>query len=152
VALKPRFRKASGIEGVKLYTDVNFSQDLKSQAFDVLLDLESPNAFINHLQAQKIITTEQARSLSSRDAQIHLNYQPEKRFADGPFPFALSMKSDSQETAQGNFLIYPNNLDVRGSTQGQRSAISFLKTLLSIQDQEDADQNLRLEGNLKDLL
>jgi len=143
---------ASGIQGVELYGDFKFSQDIKNQAFELLLKLEDPNKFVNYLKQQGTVsTTDLNKTYPTENTNIYLTYQPKNRFADGPFPFMLDIKENNESNLSGTFLIYPNNLDIRGTAQGDNKAISFLQTLFSIDDNSVSDGNIRLDGNLKNL-
>ncbi len=144
---------ASAIEGVNLYGDFHFSNDINKQAFELLLEIDNPNKFISYLSQQNILKNPvQSTTNLSENIDLQLIYEPENRFANGPFPFSLNIKKKDKDSLKGTFLIYPNNLDIRGTAQGDQETISLLQTLFSINEDNISDQNIRFDDSLKNLL
>lgn len=144
---------ASDIQSVNLYGDFKFSNDIKNQAFELMLEIGSPNEFISYLKQQNILKNlTNGFSYPSNKINIELLYEPENRFADGPFPFSLNVNKSNKNNLKGTFLIYPSNLDVRGTAQGDQDIINMLQTLFYINKDNISDKNIRFKENLKGLL
>lgn len=143
---------ASDIQDVNLYGDFKFSKNIESQAFDVLLEIKDPNLFANYLKQQNIIKDAQkGTNYPTGQTNIYLSYDPQNRFADGPFPFSIKSTQNGEDNLAGTFLIYPSKLDLRGTAQGDNDIIAFMQTLLMIDNKDVSDGNIRLEKNLKSL-
>ena len=49
----------------------------------------------------------------------------------------------------GTFLVYPNDMQIRGSAETDINMTNDIKSLLSLTDEQVSDNVLRLDGNLK---
>lgn len=143
---------AAGIDNVNLYGDFKVSPDIQKQSFDLALEMHNPNQFIHYLKQENVLKNNTIpKEYSKEETNIILAYKPENRFADGPFPFSLHVQQSSKNVLNGTFLIYPNNLDVRGTAQGEKDILSLLQTLFSIDEKNITDENIRFDENIKNL-
>lgn len=140
--------QAAQIKDVKLFGDFYFSEDVAHQNFDLALDMDNPNQFISHLSSKNILKNANASSISSTPMKLTSGYNAQDRFANGPLPFDL--KTDNG-ALNGTFLVYPKELDVRGTAQGDFQTIKFIQTLFNIDDSQVSDGNIRFDENLKSL-
>ncbi len=75
-------------------------------------------------------------------------YLPERRFAQGPLPFSLAFENNGQKSINGNFLIYPDNMDVRGSIETTPAMAQALKNYFVIAPGKIEGNFIRLDGNV----
>jgi len=86
------------------------------------------------------------------DIGARLTYQPDRRFAGGPFPFALSVTRPGGKVLDGTVLFYPESLDIRGSAQADETLAADLKTFFAIPDENASGNGFRLDESLRSVL
>ncbi len=143
--------QAAGIDDVNLYGDFKFSPDIEHQLFDLVLNIDEPNKFVNYLKQQNIIKQNISGSYPSAATEVTFKYKAEDRFADGPLPFALKAQSN-KNNVNGTVLFYPKKLDVRGTVNGNKEILNLLESLFVIDDKNKEPDAIRLDSNLKSLL
>lgn len=143
--------EASGIENVRLTMDMHLSAKPEETTFNTSLDIGNVSDFLNLLKQQKV-KPDLPDPKKIEQANILLTYMPERRFSGGPIPFDIQIKEKMKESLKGTFLIYPDSLDIRGTAEAEEDMVKFLKSLLSISDQNISGNVIRLDGNLKNSL
>jgi hypothetical protein len=145
--------QASGMESVRLATDISYAHTIDKQSFKTTFNIDDPQEFLRHLEEQNLITAGKANAITIKDhTDVMLTYLPEKRFADGPIPFDLVVANRAINVLNGTFLIYPDSLDVRGTVQSNEEMIKVLKVLSIATDQNITDNSVRLDGSLKQMI
>lgn len=140
----------SSMAGLK---DVTLSSDwtrdkYKQNQFDVTLKGENMAAFFERLAADREDSTIPAALMKPSPFQIQALYQPDRRFAGGPLPFALQGQRGGDKMLFGNFLIYPEELDLRGSAEIDPELSKAFATFFHI-DANQIDRNfIRLDSDL----
>ena len=75
-------------------------------------------------------------------------FQPERRFAGGPLPFALTLQTGTIVN-EGTVLFYPDSFDLRGSIETGSSLASDLQNYFKIPSENIKQNFVRLDGNAK---
>lgn len=143
--------QASGIKNVYFTSDLHYSKKTQNKTFDTTLKISDFSAFINYLKKLEIIKTD-LKTGNNKQTNIALTYMSEKRFADGPLPFDLTIEQTSSDVLNGTFLLYTDSMDIRGTAQGDEDFLGILKTLFLINDKNISGDVLRIDGNLKSLI
>lgn len=144
---------ASGIEDVRLVVDIDWSEKMENEAMVATLNVDNLSDFLKYLKNLELVNINAEEiSDSFSDTDFMLSYMPEKRFADGPLPFELIVNETSKEAVNGTLLIYPDTLDVRGTTKTNKKFLDLFQELMTISDENITDNVIRLEGNIKSLI
>ena len=144
---------ASGIDDVRLMTDLHWSKTETKEAFSSVLEIGNLSNFLGYLKEKNLIDNIDTQKYQDFDnADIIFTYMADKRFADGPLPFEAKIKDDSGDTLEGTFLIYPETLDIRGTAKTDERYLSLIKNLLSLSEDHIIDDTIRLDGNLYSLI
>lgn len=143
----------AGIDNVQFTSDIHYAHNPAERKFSATLQIPDKNQFFDYLKTQNIIS-KNTETPSSNIKQIDtlLSYMPDKRFADGPLPFDISVKADFKDNLSGTFLIYPDSFDIRGTTEANTDMLDILNALISIPKENIADNVIRLDRNLKSLM
>lgn len=78
--------------------------------------------------------------------------QPDRGFAGGPAPYALSLSLDGGKQTQGNVLFYPETLEVRGSLELEENYLKALAAYFKIPKDNINKNFLRLDGRFASML
>lgn len=142
----------NGVSEASLSLDVGLTED--TQHAMLTLSAANPDNLINYIEkALGRPLPALADTLKDKgDMMLQLAYQPSKRFASGPYPFDISAMLENTSVVQGAFLIYPDTLDVRGSSQINKSYIQALQKDLKIPDKLINGDHIRMEGSLSSIL
>lgn len=145
--------EASGVKNVLFNMDMHYSPDIKKQLFNTGLNIESPKDFFDYLRQNSLLNKDIDYSeLVDFKTSVKIAYEPEKRFAGGPFPFDISVTNPNKKLLDGTFLVYPGSLDIRGTASSKENFIKFFTTLLQINENNISDDVVRIDSNLKSLL
>lgn len=143
--------QASGIENVNFNADIHYADKIENQIFDLTLDIKNIVDFFTYLKQLNLINTS-LEGFENKKTTILLNYLADKRFADGPIPFDLSIDQLDSNKVDGTFLIYPDSLDLRGTATSDPAFRNLLKSLFEISDDNITDDVIRIESNVKSWL
>jgi hypothetical protein len=143
---------ASGLKEVRLTADLASTGE--DPHFNAVLDIPDIKAFLSYIETlQKDKKTKTYKTLSDMGGvKIEADFLPERRFAEGPFPFALKASHEAGAFLTGLFLIYPESMDIRGSAEAEKQAARDVAALTGLPDEQVSGGVLRLDGNLKKLL
>lgn len=141
--------QASGVDGVALLSDVSYGQNNDDIKMQTSLNIKDSKEFTNYLNS--LGTTKTPYFEGIKEANISINYLPERKFADGPFPFNINATSKNENILKGTFLIYPKEMEIRGNAQTNASYTNNIKQLFSIKDEKMSGENIRLDGSIKNL-
>lgn len=145
--------EASGVDGVQFNMDMHYSTNIEKQLFSTGLNIEKPKDFFDYLKQNQLLNQDIDYSeLGDTQTSVKIAYEPKKRFADGPFPFDVVVNNTDKNLLEGTFLIYPNSLDIRGTANSKESFMTFITTLLRIDEKNISDDVVRIDSNLKELL
>ncbi|MEM6780895.1 MAG: hypothetical protein AAF569_03440 [Pseudomonadota bacterium] len=145
--------KVSGMPSIKMSGDWNQNEQATTGTIFVEMnDPEDVRSLITTLMPDFDLKT--IKTLDSAPTLLTLEYLPDRRFAGGPIPFdfTLTTKDQSEKFIEGNILIYPDSMDVKGSLFGQDDAVSDLLKLASHNKTYIEDKTIRIDFNLKDWL
>lgn len=138
-------------------TDVALTGDWASgegkQSLDITLKGENMARFFERIAAdRKDDNTVPSVLKRNEPFRIQASYLADRRFAGGPLPFSLEGLSDGEKILFGNFLIYPEELDIRGSAEIDPALAKGVASFFDI-NADHIDRNfIRLDGDLADLL
>lgn len=145
--------EAAGVDGVTLTADMDITPSSNNYAVTSSLSIKNGADFLEYIRKNyKNITDESSNSAKFNNSEVLLTYLADRRFADGPLPFELSMRQKDKELLNGHILIYPKTLDVRGTAQTFNGVEKTLIPLFSIPKDKISDNVIRLDGNIKDLV
>jgi len=145
----------SGVSGNKetdLSADIKFSNNIESQNFNFRLSSTDFPSLLEYLLQQEIIDSPVKEKNSSEKLLFIASYLQDKRFADGPWPFEITASNDDKNSTNGVFLLYPKTQEIRGTAQGDENIISFFKTLLNQENNDNQENIIRLDENLKNYI
>jgi hypothetical protein len=142
----------NGVSEGSLSLDVGLTED--TQHAMLTLSAADPGDLINYVEKAlgRPLPTLSSTLTKKSDVMLQLAYQPSKRFASGPYPFDISAMLEHISIVQGAFLIYPDTLDMRGSSQISRAYIQALQNDLKIPGKLINGDHIRIEGSLSSLL
>ena len=145
--------QAAGIEGTDLVSDMTFGGSSSDITMHTALSIKDTKSFFDYLKTVNVKTEDLAKLKSVEEAELTIDYLPEKRFVDGPLPFDIMVKGKklSDDVLKGTFLIYPKDMTVRGNAQTSETYTSEIQTLLSISEEKVSGTTIRLDGSLKGL-
>lgn len=142
--------QASGIPDVRLTMDMHYTNKIENQSFETTLSIKKPTIFFDYLEKQNIVHKKIKRNnYNNVPTNLTLSYLPEKRFADGPIPFNISVKQDLKDTMSGTFLIYPDSFDIRGTAEVTPPLLELIQSLWTIKEDNISGDVIRIDGNLK---
>lgn len=145
--------QASGVENALFNMDMHYSPDITKQLFNTGLSIESPKDFFDYLRQNSLLKKDIDYSeLGDYKTTVKIAYEPEKRFADGPFPFDVAVTNTNRQLLDGTFLVYPDSLDVRGTASSKTNFMKFVVTLLQVNEKNISDDVIRIDSNLRELL
>lgn len=142
--------ESSGIKGISVTSDIHYSETLEKQHFETNLKIDNLEDFSKYLALQNIIPN--STKVSMQNINVQSKYTPEKRFADGPYPFDTSINSNNKNIAEGTILIYPNSLDTRGTITTKDSGLQAITSVLPISEENIIGNTIRIDSNLKSLI
>lgn len=142
---------ASGTDGVTLLSDISYGGSSSDIDMQTTLNIKNMKSFTGYLEKLKIKTNNMSSFQNMKEANIEIKYLPERRFIDGPLPFDVTAKDESTNILNGTFLIYPKDMEIRGSAQTNSLYTNGIKELFSIADKKASGETLRLDGSIKDL-
>ena len=95
-----------------------------------------------------VFSPEKSLSLSNVETRLTAQYTPEKRFADGPIPFHLTAEEfKTNRKANGTVLIYPDQMDMRGTLNGNSDILNLISIIFGLEKTEN--DLIRIDKNLK---
>lgn len=144
---------ASGMQTVKLAADWNQDQDnAKGALFFDVAGADDLKKLIAILLPD--FNPDTLKQLGEQPLTLKLQYQPDRRFAGGPIPFALSLKDKKSADIllEGSVLIYPDSLDVKGSVFGNNDVVNDISTLTGLKADSTANKTIPVDFNLKNLI
>ncbi len=140
----------AGLKDVALSSDMSVSGD--SHSFDITLKGENMGAFFKRIAAERKANTNVPDALNKNQPfRLVANYQADRRFAGGPLPFTLDGTRGSEKLISGNFLIYPDALDMRGSAEIDPAMTKGLQSFFDIKSEHMDGNFIRLDGDLDGL-
>lgn len=140
--------QAVNLEETNIVGDFVFSEEIENQMFDLSLNINNQNKFIKILEQENILKNTSPKPYNAEPTNFKISYQAQDRFAGGPLPFIVKNDSDN---IKGTFLIYPDNLDVRGALQSDKSTVNFIQHLFNTKDEQVSETSIRFDENLKAL-
>lgn len=140
----------AGLPTVALTADMNLSAE--SHDLDITLKGENLSRFLNRIAAERKNGMNVPKTLDTATPfNINATYQPDRRFAGGPLPFALEGTRGDSKMLLGNFLIYADTRDLRGSVEIDPAVAKGIQEFLGI-GSDQMDRNfVRLDGKLDGL-
>lgn len=138
----------SGNETTSLSADIDFAQKIEHQDFNIRFKSDKFQSLLTYLSAQNIIDAPKIASADFEKLLVEMQFLKERRFADGPWPFELTIDNQGDKSASGVFLLYPDKFDLRGSAQGDKDILVFLSQFIKGDEMEG--DILRVEENIKD--
>ena len=85
---------------------------------------------------------------SDKSFRVQAAYLADRRFASGPLPFSLEAVRGEEKIMFGNFLIYPDVMDIRGSAEVDPALAGGIASFFDI-NADHMDRNfIRLDSNL----
>jgi len=142
---------ASGNPDITLKTDAEWSNDFDISLLKTYITFPSFKTLDTYLLNNKLITKALSLDITSPSNEITIEYLPERRFAQGPYPLKLKSSAENKYNLSGNILIYPDSYDVRGTLNGAEDVIKFMNDSLPINHQKVSSDTIRLEGNLTNI-
>lgn len=144
----------SGISGIP---DILFTADArrtdKEQNFQAILKGNNFGALMDHIgELKKNRQTIGDPLLQLRTFEMTLELQPEKRFVGGPMPFGIALIADGQSILDGNILLYPDTLDIRGSLETTAAIAPALQDYFKIPSKNIVQNFIRLDGDAREFL
>jgi hypothetical protein len=139
---------ASGFPDITLNTDIEWSNEFDINLFTAYLSFPSSATLQNYLSANNLINNDSLQKIGLNQSEATIQYLPERRFADGPYPLEIKTIENGLEKLSGTILIYPENYDVRGTLTGSEKIIAFLNKAMPINNLKISEETIRLEGNL----
>jgi len=140
----------AGMNDVMLTADMTMNKT--AQSLDILLKGSNLSNFLGKVAEQRGGMTVPASLKRDQDFKLLCSYQPDRRFASGPLPFSLTMTSGGDKMLTGNFLIYPDVMDIRGSAETKADIAKALQSFLGL-DPKNVDGNIiRLDGSLEKMV
>lgn len=141
----------AGLSDVTLTSDWTRGQDKKNQ-FYVTLKGADMQAFFERIAAERKDKTIPDALKRNTPFQVQATYQADRRFASGPLPFSLEGKRGDEKMIFGNFLIYPDQMDLRGSAEIDPAISKAVAKFFDI-NADHIDRNfIRLDGDLAPML
>lgn len=146
--------QAATVKDVNISTDIHFSNiDQKVTFAQSVLSANDFGRFLDYIKKSHSAVALDLPALSTlKDTNISIRYLAEKRFADGPLPFDLKVISSKENIMMGTFLVYPDDLQVRGSAETSPTITDDIKSLLSLSEDQVSDNVVRLDGTIKGAL
>ena len=142
--------------GVSGYPDIALSADFdktgQQTRFSSLLETSDTGAlfhFLSHM-GQKAPPPEAL--LQSGITRLENHYLYERRFPGGPLPFSLQAFAGPDRILNGQYLIYTDSGDIRGTVETSEPIAQGLKTTLSLPEDNVTGRYLRLESSLKQIV
>lgn len=139
---------ATGSPDIKLSTDIEWQDSFDFRTGVINLSSASLKSFLDYLKTHDLFTAEINTLSAFKNLNISISYLSERRFESGPYPFEINITSDSTQILNGNFLIYPDSLDIRGSMNGEAEILSLLTDLVPLQYEQLDPKNIRINDNL----
>jgi len=141
----------SGISGMP---DVLFTADLlrndTGPVFTAALSGQNLGMFLDYIEEAtgrpKEIRPELVDFASFR---FKMDFESDKRFVGGPLPFFIGLASNDQSVMQGNILVYPDTLEVRGSLETSDELALAFQDYFKISSENMRQNYIRLDGDLR---
>lgn len=139
----------SGTDAMRLSMDTKITQT--GTSYDAVLDIKDTDMFFSHVQ------TLQTKEIPSDlrfigPVRAYFDYREDRRFTGGPLPFELRAISHDKQIAQGNILIYPETMELRGSAEMSESLARAMQAYFGIADDKRTGGALRLDGDIRHLM
>lgn len=140
----------AGLKDVTLSSDLALSAD--GETFDITLKGDNMGEFFKRIAAERKNSTKIPEVLAKQASfRAVAAYQADRRFESGPLPFSLEGTSDSGKIISGNFLIYPEEMDIRGSAEIDPAMTKAMQSFFDI-NTDKLDKNfIRLDGDFESL-
>ncbi len=139
---------ASGMPDVNLSADVAWAENFKLKSGIATLTMQSLQSFLTYLKDNNLFDNKQDNLDQFKNIEISISYLLERRFVNGPHPFEILITSDKKEILSGNFLIYPNSFEIRGTLNGDPSILSLMMQIIPLQHERLDKNNIRLDDHL----
>jgi hypothetical protein len=141
----------AGLNDVTLTSDWTRGQNKVNQ-FDVTLKGQNMQAFFERIAAERQGASIPDTFKQKTPFQVQATYQAERRFAGGPLPFSLEGTRGTEKMAFGTFLIYPEQMDLRGSAEIDPALTKAIASFFDIKA-DHIDRNfIRLDADLGPVL
>jgi hypothetical protein len=148
--------KSSGIfrSGISGMPDVLFTADMArsdgNDFFTAILAGKNLGSLLDYIEEatghKKIIRD---ALVDAGPFQFTTKFEAEKRFVGGPLPFSVTLNTKGQKTVDGNILLYPDTLDVRGSLETNTEMAQALQDYFKIPSTNMRQNFIRLDGDAK---
>lgn len=139
---------ASGTPDINLSSDIKWGENFKIDSGVTTLTMNSLDSFTAYLKNNHLFDKSEQSLDQFNNIEINISYLSERRFANGPHPFEIKITSDKKQVLLGNFLIYPNTLEVRGTLNGAPQILSLIMQIVPLQHDRLDKNNIRLDGRL----
>lgn len=137
----------AGLPGVSIMADMAISST--DQSFDASLKGDNLSKFLKAVSEERKNTRTLPSILkSTEDFSLTAKYQADRRFTGGPLPFSLSFILGNDELMSGTFLIYADNMDIRGSAEGKKEIVPALRDYFDIPTERIQKNFIRLDGDI----
>lgn len=141
----------SGISGMP---DVLFSGDFSRMddeaLFTAILSGKNLGNFLDYIEEAT------GRKKTIRDALVEAGefklvttFEAEKRFVGGPLPFSVNLTTSGTKSIDGNFLFYPDTLDLRGSLETNEEMAQAMQDYFKIPPENMRQNFIRLDGDAR---
>lgn len=134
-----------------IYADLNLSNDINAQDFNFRFESTKFQSLLDYLLQRNFISPPLADQNNLERFLFTATFLKDRRFVDGPWPFSIMASDQIYKDVNGVFLFYPHTQMMRGSAQGSKDIISFLKLILS-KIEEPGDDIIRFDDDLKKYL
>lgn len=140
----------AGRPDVLLSVDMTGAKDGKT--FETLLKGNNLGAFLEDVSERIMDNRAVPAGLNiNKPFALSSSYQHDRRFEGGPLPFSLSFKAGEESLLSGNYLIYGDEMDIRGSAEGRPNVAQALQQFFQIGGTHVEGRLIRLDGDLSPL-
>lgn len=141
----------SGVSGMPdiLFTG-DFSRADDISLFTAILSGKNLGNFLDYVEEatgrKKIIRD---ALIDAGEFQLVTKFEAEKRFVGGPLPFSINLTTDGKKSVDGNFLFYPDTLDLRGSLETDDQMAQAMQDYFKIPPENMRQNFIRLDGDAR---
>ncbi len=134
-----------------IYADINLSNNIEYQDFNFRFVSTNYQNLLKYLNQRNIVSADLVKQNNLERFLFTADFLKERRFVDGPWPFSIMASDQIYKDVNGVMLFYPDTQTLRGSAQGNKDIVSFLKFLFS-KSEETGDEVIRFDDDMKKYL